>query len=165
MNDEHRTDPDARLRALLRDADPAAGDRLATEEVWALRRTALHAAEKAGRRAWLATPALAAAAAGIAAAVFLWVFQVRPEAPAAAPPRAAAAARPVSVEPEPAPPVPQPPPAAPDPPSRAPIEEPLPAPPTPPVLAEAADERPLHIEFATPGGTRIIWVLTAESES
>ena len=165
---KNHDEANARLRAALRDGDPVAGDRLAPEEAWALRRTALDAAETAGQRAWLATPTLAAVAAAITAAAALWVFQVRPETPAAAPP-VTAAARPAAVAPEPVPrPLPPPPPARvarTEAPAPAPREEPLPVPPTPPVLAEAADERPLHIEFATPGGTRIIWMLAAESES
>jgi hypothetical protein len=166
-----------RLRAALRDGDPAAGDRLATEEVRTLRRAMLNAAEDGSRRAWLPIAALTAAAAGIAAAIVLSPAPPRVATPSPAPPAIVASAPPPRVSVEPA--APEPPGAA-RPARRARVEArvspPRPEPPLPPsaeppilptqpVLAGAAPEpRPLHIEFATPGGTRVIWMLAEESE-
>ena len=180
-------DHDARLRAALRDGDPAAGESLAPAEVRALRRAMLNAAEDGPRRAWLPAAALTAAAAGIAAALVLSLVQVRtneeapprvatrpaaPRAAVASAPPLAAAAEPTlaaSEAPELAPPAQS---ARVNTPATAPRPEPplppAPAPvlPTQPVLADAAPEpRPLQIQFATPGGTRIIWMLAEESES
>lgn len=171
--DDHHT----RLRAALRDGDPAAGDRLATEEVRTLRRAMLNAAEDGPRRAWLPTAALTAAAAGIAAAIVLSSAPPRVATRPAAP-RVAAAPEPPPVSTQLAAPEP---PAAARPERRARVEARVPTPrpepplppsaeppilPTQPVLADTDPEpRPLHIEFATPGGTRVIWMLAEESES
>lgn len=69
---------DERLRAALRDGDPAAGDALTAAEASALRRAMLAASEAAERRQWPClppAPALAAAAAAIGCVVLalgLW---------------------------------------------------------------------------------------------
>ena len=178
MKNEFDDDRDARLRALFRDGDPSTGDGLAPAEVRALRRAMLNAAEDGPRRAWLPAAALTAAAAGIAAAIVLSPAPPRVATPSPAPPASAAPAPPSRVSAEPAAPE-APAPArsarttrgavqaqapSPEPPPL--LDEPLSFLPTQPVLADAAPEpRPLHIEFATPGGTRIIWMLAAESES
>ncbi|HVF60688.1 MAG TPA: hypothetical protein VNJ70_12855 [Thermoanaerobaculia bacterium] len=171
-------DHDARLRAALRDGDPAAGESLVPEEVRALRRAMLNAAEDAPRRAWLPAAALTAVAAGIAAAIVLYPAPPRVATRPAAPPAIVAPAPPPRVSAELA--VPEPPAA--DRPARtargeARVPAPQPEPPLPPapeppilptqpVLADAVPEpRPLQIQFATPGGTRIIWMLAEESES
>ncbi len=76
---------DERLRALLRQDDPAAGDALTLDEVRAMRRATLAAAEPAARRRpWLALtgPAFAAALA-LLAAVALWRLMPHGEWPAA----------------------------------------------------------------------------------
>lgn len=159
------------LRSILRKGDPAAGDPgLTPEEVQAMRRTVLSAVPEPRRRGWL-VPAMATAALILAAviALSLWptpkeeVVAVRPPAirpplplaeegrgegpvqPEKTPPHRPSAGRPAPQEREP-------------PPSPQVQEEPEPI-----VLAQA--ETPsTQIQFSTPGGTRVIWVLRPATE-
>lgn len=167
-------DRNERVRALLQEGDPAASEPgLSLEEIQAMRRTVLTAVPEA-RRVWFA-PALVTAAALILAAVIafsLW--------------------RPGTVETasRPSPPLP-PSPTSPAPSlgeggivasERVVVplsrggergggrgvrgEGPRPAPPAPeprdpePVVAEG----PQQIQFSTPGGTRVIWMLNPATE-
>ncbi len=163
------------LRSILRKGDPAAGEPgLTPEEVQAMRRTVLSAIPEPRRRGWL-VPAMAGAAALILAAVIalsLWpapskeVVAVRPPLPLAGEGRGEGS---VVVEKK-TPPLPSPAP-----------QEREPAPrkkkkivqdePEPVVLAQA--EPPVvpatpasstQIQFSTPGGTRVIWVLRPVTE-
>lgn len=175
---------DERLRGLLREADPAAEDPgLAPEEVQAMRRAVLTAVPEPRRR-WIPLAALAGSA---LAALILAMMLLRPapEAPAAPPLQPARLAERPSPTPAPAPvePVavavaeeaeklretprkqhwrPEPAPVA--------IAEAAPeaTPELPPIEPEvettiAAETR--QIQFSTPGGTRIIWVLTSDGAS
>ena len=171
MNKQTR---DERLRRLLREADPAADDaELSREEVREMRRTVLSAIPETRRR-WGLVPILAGAAAAILALLLgltTWLDSGSPTAPSRQPPR-------VAVRPgkSPVPVVPVPP-AAPTtrasserataqtsatPRRRTPRRRPS-APkasiPEPTVIAEAETHQ---IQFSTPGGTRIIWVLTSD---
>ncbi|HEX6898470.1 MAG TPA: hypothetical protein VF789_02110 [Thermoanaerobaculia bacterium] len=169
MNDE-------RLRDLLRQADPAAGDPgLASEEVQAMRRAVLTSIPEP-RRSWIPIAALAGS---VLAALILALTLLSPDAEGpAAPPRQPAR---IAEKPKAAPaPVPVPPPAPepavqePEKPreTRALRKKPKPEPevtPEPaPILPEAettiaAETR--QIQFSTPGGTRIIWVLSSDGAS
>jgi outer membrane biosynthesis protein TonB len=166
MNDE-------RLRDLLRQADPAAGDPgLAPEEVQAMRRAVLTSIQEPRRR-WIPIAALAGSA---LAALILALTLLSPEAEGpAAPPRPPVR---IAERPKSAPaPVPVPPPA-PEPvvekpekprkmhaPRKRPKPEAVPEtlPLEPEAVATIAETR--QIQFSTPGGTRIIWVLTSDGAS
>ena len=175
MNDE-------RLRQILHQGDPAGeGGGLTPDEARAMRRTMLTAVPERKRRL---LPVLALAGV-VATAALIAVFLLRPApapplvaaAPAPpAPPVAQAPAAPAPAAPpvaqEPVQPVPQPPqeeeqrpvhrrhprlrhrPAAPEAPS---IHDTLAA------LETAEPER--QIQFSTPGGTRIIWILKSGKAS
>jgi hypothetical protein len=164
MNDE-------RLRQILRQGDPAEGDGgLTPEEVRAMRRTVLTAIPERKRRL---LPVLALAGA-VATAVLIAVLLLRP---APAPPRVAAAPTP------PAPPI------APAEPAPRPLQEreergPAPrhhsqhhhrrsAPPVAPAITDTlaslettdAETTERQVQFSTPGGTRIIWILKSGKAS
>lgn len=165
-----------RLRDLLREGDPAAGDSgLSPEEVQSMRRTVLSAAPEPRRRGWL-VPALATAAALILAAVLMITLgRTPPEIPEPGPVMAAPII-PTPIIPTPIIPAPTP---EPEPPvllaEEKPEEkpEPLAVAPAAPVLPEqqavlpaasAAPEDQRQIQFSTPGGTRVIWVLNPATE-
>ena len=174
---------DERLRDVLRGADPAAGEPgLAPEEVQAMRRAVLTAVPEPRRR-WIPFAALAGSA---LAALLLAVLLLMPdsEGPAAPPHQPAR----VAEKPRPAPqsvPAPVEPVVAEKPTpreTRTPRKRPAPEP-APMAIAEAAPEAtpelpPIEpeveatiaaetrqIQFSTPGGTRIIWVLTSDGTS
>ncbi|MFL6198520.1 MAG: hypothetical protein ACJ76J_05065 [Thermoanaerobaculia bacterium] len=165
MNDE-------KLREILRQGDPAAGDPgLTPEEVQGMRRAVLSAVPEPRRRGWL-VPALATAAALIVAAVIavsLWpsspkeVVAVRPPLPLAGEGRGEG-----SVQPEKTPPLPSPAAQEREPPARPRKKKIVHHEPEPVVVAQveppAAPEAPHQIQFSTPGGTRIIWVLHPATE-
>ncbi|HYO12692.1 MAG TPA: hypothetical protein VE685_05820 [Thermoanaerobaculia bacterium] len=191
MSRNRSSERDARLRDLLRQGDPASGEPgLSTEEIHAMRRAVLSAAPE--RRRFGLLPALAmgmAAALAVLLAVALWrgggPQGVQP------PEEKVATVTPEPVRP-PAPPVAAEPPAPETPEDAAPPEEPVvkepvrkrqaapratpalvlgePEPPMAlasvpePSLPEPGLEEPRtrHIEFSTPGGTRVIWVLTGD---
>lgn len=174
MNDE-------KLREILKRGDPAAGDPgLAPEEIQGMRRAVLAAVPEPRGRGWL-VPVLAGAAALILAAVIalsLWQPEppelprvaVRPPLPPAGegrgegpavverktPPHRPAAGLPAPQERE-TPPAPK----KKKPVRRAPEPEPI-------VLAQAeppiASGEQRQIQFSTPGGTRVIWVLHPATE-
>jgi len=169
-----------RLRDLLRQGDPAAGEPgLSTEEIHAMRRAVLTAAPE--RRRFGLVPALASATT-VALAVLLAVALWRGGEPQGIqPPEEKIAA----VKPEPRPPALRPitaPSAAPEPSEEPAVREPvqriappppsLPEPEPPTVLASVpepslpepglAEPRTREIQFLTPGGTRVIWVLTED---
>jgi hypothetical protein len=174
MNRETRPETrDERLRSLLRETDPAASDPgLSLDEVREMRRTVLTAMPERRRRF---LPAFAAAGAVLVAALLVIVILFPRPNPgkAPAPPQVAAlpdrTAPPKAVQTSPQP-----------------REEPrlraeerkeerkkttvrrkrrIPTSPIPvpveqeAVVAEAAGQQ---IQFSTPGGTRIIWVLTSD---
>ena len=163
-----------RLRDVLREGDPAAGDPgLSPEEVQSMRRTVLSAVPEPRRRGWL-VPALATAAALILAAVLV-LWQTAPGTPPEPGPVVAAPVTPAPT-PEPVRPAPAP---QPEPPVRIAEEkpeeqpEPLAAAPAIPVVPEqqavlpaasAAPEEQRQIQFSTPGGTRVIWMLNPATE-
>lgn len=158
MNDE-------KLREILKRGDPAAGDPgMTPEEIREMRRVVLSAIPEPRRRGWL-VPVMAGAAALILAAVIaLTLWKPEPQKQAVRPPlpRAGEGA-PVVAEkktlPSPAPQERESPPS----PVREPEPEPEPQPePEPVVLAQA--DGPTQIQFSTPGGTRIIWVLQPATE-
>jgi hypothetical protein len=172
MNRETRQETrDERLRSLLRETDPAASDPgLSLDEIREMRRTVLTAMPERRRRL---LPAFAAAGAVLVAALFLIVILFPRPNPgkAPAPPRVAALPH-RTVPPKPVQLSPQPP-EEPRPRAEEKKEERkkttvrrkrrTPAAPVPAeqeaVLAEAAGQQ---IQFSTPGGTRIIWVLTSD---
>jgi hypothetical protein len=176
MNGETR---DERLRRLLREADPAADDPgLTIEEAREMRRTVLTAVPEPRRR-WLAVPALAGAAVAalaVALALAMWQGQESPTVPPKAPNRIAAVPR---TEPVPAAPAEPQTPAVRATPERPPAEAPKPprrrpprrkrsghrAPVSTPMAAAVVASETHQIQFATPGGTRIIWVLTSDKTS
>ncbi len=160
MNDE-------RLRQILRQGDPAGDGGLAPAEARAMRRTVLTAIPERKRRL---LPVLALAGA-VATAVLIAVFLLKPE-PAPAPPRIATAPAPpaspiarIPVRPEPRPP------QAGE--ARGPVHrEPRHHPHhrrlarlrrSDDTLASlettGADTAERQVQFSTPGGTRIIWIL------
>ena len=163
---------EARLRARLRAGDPAAGDpRLAPEEIREMRRQML-AALPERRRPRLLLALASAATAALALALGLALHHEVPPpvpGPVPAPPPVTILAPPAA-----APPLLSAPPPVPD---RAPAARQVRAPhrprrpvrnavvaaaPTPPIVASAAPEpspAPLQIQFETPGGTRVVWVL------
>ncbi len=166
MNDE-------RLRRRLLAGDPGGESGLAPDEIHAMRRTVLTAAPEPRRRL---LPALALAGAA-AAAVLIALLALKPPRPAEAPaPRIAAVAAP-SV-----PSLAPPPPAHAEPPRTEPAprakgttahrRHPLRNRPeeavelaslTPPGTSEEPVTR--QIQFSTPGGTRIIWILKSGKAS
>lgn len=165
-------DRNDRLRDLLREGDPAAGDPgLSPEEVQAMRRTVLSAVPEPRRRGWL-VPALATAAALILAAVLV-LWRTAPEVPDTPKPGPVVAA-PVTPAPVPEPVLPAPAPQPePEPPVRIAAEKPEERPEPPaatPALPEqqavlpAAPEGQRQIQFSTPGGTRVIWMLNPATE-
>lgn len=163
-----------KLREILRRGDPAAGDPgLSPEEIQRMRRVVLAAVPEPRRRGWL-VPVMATAAAlvlAVALALILWrpeskvVKAVRPPLPLAGegrgegpvvvvektPPHRPSAGLPAAQERE--------------------QREPRPAPrkkaihhePEPVVVAQA-ESPSTQIQFSTPGGTRIIWVLHPATE-
>lgn len=170
-----------RLRALLRRGDPAGGElsaELSAEEVRTMRRTVLNAVPEPRRRAWL-VPVLATAASltlAVALSLSLWPHSSAPieaERGGRRPlPRTAAGtvgegsprsagegATAHSTEEgegtmivarnEPSPTVSK---------RRSP-----PSPPNPPILPPIPEE-PRQIQFSTPGGTRVIWMLNPATE-
>ena len=157
-----------RLRQYLRKGDPATGENgLNPGEIHAMRRAVLTAAPEPRRRL---LPALALAG---ATAALIAVFVLRPASvPPPAPPRIAA------VPPRPAPPQRISPPPRTEPPAREEKEETRKKPPhrrrhprttaqetaTLAALESAGNppEEPgiRQVQFSTPGGTRIIWMLT-----
>lgn len=164
---------DERLRGLLREADPAAGDPgLTPEEAQAMRRAVLTAVPEPRRR-WIPFMALAGAA---LAALILALTLLSPDAEGpVAPPRQPAR---IAEKPKSAPaPIPVPPPVPepvveePEKPRkvRAPRKRPKPEavpevlPFEPETVATIAETR--QIQFSTPGGTRIIWVLSSDGAS
>lgn len=161
-------DRNERLRDLLREGDPAAGDPgLSPEEVQGMRRTVLSAVPEPRRRGWL-VPALATAAALILAAVLV-LWRTAPGTPPEPGPVMAAPVTPAPV-PEPIRPAPAPqlepeapvrivekkPEERPEPPAAAPAEQQAVLPATP--------EGQRQIQFSTPGGTRVIWMLNPATE-
>lgn len=159
------------LQDRLREGDPAAGEALTPEEVRTMRRAVLTAAPEP-RRWSVLVPLMAGAAAMLAVLVALALWRARTEPVVEAPP-VVAVAPPVRL---PQPPVVE---ETPDPaPPPVPVEREVPKPvrrpepvPEVPVLPEATDtlasapaEEPgsRQIQFSTPGGTRIIWVLTSD---
>lgn len=162
MNNETR---DERLRRLLREADPAASDsRLTLDEVREMRRTVL-AAVPERRRRFLPVFALAGAATLVLILIAVLVFRTAPgKAPA---PKVAV------VPHQPAPPqaAVQPPPSKEEPKPRAEKEKTIvrrkrrtpkirPASTEPEPAAVLAATEPRQIQFSTPGGTRIIWLIS-----
>lgn len=182
MNRNGSSQRDDRLRDLLRQGDPAAGEPgLSTEEVQAMRRAVLTAAPE--RRRFGLIPALATGTA-VALAVLLAVALWRGGEPQGIQPpeEQVAAVKPEPVRP-PAPPAIVEPLAAPEPvkepvgkrqaaPRIAPPPPSLPEPEPPTVLASVpetslpepglVEPRTREIQFLTPGGTRVIWVLTED---
>lgn len=170
MNNETRDD---RLRRLLREADPAANDPgLTLDEARNMRRTVL-AAVPERRRSFF--PIFATAGAVLVAALILIAVLIPRSEKPLAPPRIAVVP-PKAVQPPP-----------PSPPSReeprvaeekteekAPVRRkrrvprpPIvqPAPMEPEATAVIASAEPQQIQFSTPGGTRIIWVLSPGDDS
>ena len=159
---------DEKLREILRKGDPAAGDPgLSPEEIQGMRRAVLAAVPEPRRRGWLVPAMVGAAALILAVALILWrpesevVEAVRPPLPLAGEGRGEG---PVVQAEKKTPPRPSP----------APQErEPPPSPkkkkktvrraPEPVVVAQA--ELPsTQIQFSTPGGTRVIWMLRQVAE-
>jgi hypothetical protein len=185
MSRKGSSERDARLRELLQKGDPAAGEPgLSTEEVQAMRRTVLNAVPE--RRRFALIPSLATGAA-VALAVLLAVVLWRGGEPQGIrPPEEKVAARPAAPPPLPEPPAaPEPRPAEEPEPVTEPVRKrqaaPRITPPPPPVLPEPEpltelasvsepslpepgpeEPRGRHVEFSTPGGTRVIWVLTED---
>ncbi len=150
------------LRSILRKGDPAAGDPgLTPEEVQAMRRTVLSAVPEPRRRGWLVPAMVTAAALILAAVVALSLRQpVRPPLPHAGEGRGEGV---VVVEktpplPSPAPQEREPPPA---PEKKKPVRR---APESEPVVVAQAELSSTQIQFSTPGGTRVIWVLRPVTE-
>jgi hypothetical protein len=175
---------DERLRDVLRGADPAAGEPgLAPEEVQAMRRAVLTAVPEPRRR-WIPLAALAGSAlAGLILALTLLAPDSEgPAAPPRQPARVAERPAPVPVPvPIPFEPVvvaeepeqpremrratrkkPEPAPLAVA--EARPEATPEPGPIAPEAVATIAAET-RQIQFSTPGGTRIIWVLTSDGAS
>jgi hypothetical protein len=171
---------DERLRGLLREADPAAGEPgLPPEEVQAMRRAVLTSIPEPRRR-WVPIAALAGSA---LAALILALTLLSPDAerPAAPPrPPARVAEKPRSAPVPVLPPAPEPVVQEPENPRETPTQRKRPAPESAPVvLADTAPALPpeepeveatiaaetRQIQFSTPGGTRIIWVLTSDGTS
>ena len=163
---------DEKLREILRKGDPAGGDPgMTPEEVREMRRVVLSAVPERKRRGWL-LPVMAGAAALILAAVIaLSLWQPEPQEEAVRPPlpRAGEGRGEGAVVVEKKTPPHRPSAGLPAPQER----EPPPAPkrkkktvrrePAPIVVAQA-ESPSTQIQFSTPGGTRIIWVLNPATE-
>lgn len=158
----NHSDRDDHVRGILRRGDPAAGDGLTTDEIHAMRRSVLNAAPDSPRRS-LVGPVLVATCAALFYLSVWWVGKVERMWEA---PREASVPPPAAV-----------PPALPEPAPVASIAESVPPPPVSvrstrrraPQPAPRREEIALHqephtrqIQFSTPGGTRVIWVLTTE---
>lgn len=158
-----------KLRSILRKGDPASGDPgLSPEEVREMRRIVLSAVPEPQRRGWL-VPALATAAVLILAAIIalsLWrpekvemargpepspspIPSVRPEKTS---PHRPSAGLPTAQEREPEPR-----------PKKKPVR-PAPKPEPPPEPEPVVVAHQTQIQFSTPGGTRVIWVLNPATE-
>lgn len=164
MNNETR---DERLRRLLREADPAVTDTgLTLDEVRDMRRTVLSAVPERRRRLF---PIFATAGAVLVAALILIAVLIpRPEKPSA-PPRIAVVPPKVVPPPQEKPglieekteekqaPVPRKRRAP-----RPPVVQPAPVEPEATAVIAAVEPvtEPQQIQFSTPGGTRIIWLLS-----
>ena len=161
---------DERLRRLLREADPADGETgLTTEEVRAMRRTVLTAIPDRIRR-FVPSPVLAGAVvAALAAILLLWLggdhAPVSPREPArvattAPPPRPAPVPK-AAAEPAPSTDV-----AVAERTSSGTAREKRSREkrrPAPEMLAKMEEQpRARQIQFSTPGGTRVIWILTSD---
>ena len=167
MNDE-------KLREILKRGDPAAGEPgMTPEEVREMRRTVLSAVPEPRKRGWL-VPVMAGAAALVVVVIALTLWKPEPPKQAVRPPERpplplAGEGRGEGVKRiEKTPPLPSPAPQEREPPP-SPVREPEPEPepepqpePEPVVLAQA--DGPTQIQFSTPGGTRIIWVLQPATE-
>ncbi|HEY9420443.1 MAG TPA: hypothetical protein VIW92_03430 [Thermoanaerobaculia bacterium] len=171
---------DERLRDVLRGADPAAGEPgLAPEEIQAMRRAVLTSVPEPRRR-WVPIAALAGSALAV---LLLALMLLSPDAegPAKPPRQPARMAEKPKTAPVPVrPPAPEPAVQKPEKPRemRAPRKRPAPES-TPAVIADTAPAPPpeepeveatiaaetRQIQFSTPGGTRIIWVLTSDGTS
>jgi hypothetical protein len=156
------------LRTLLREGDPAGdGASLAPERAREMRRLVLGSlAEPRRPRLLLAAASMATAALALALGLALH-HEVPPPAPRPVPPPVPAAAVPLPAPPAPAAVAPAA--AAPRPIAAAERRPPAPRRSRPPARpAEAADPAlpaPLQIQFNTPGGTRVIWVLEPANPS
>ena len=160
------------LRSILRKGDPAAGEPgLTPEEVQTMRRAVLSAVPERRRRGWL-VPAMVGAAAALvlAAALILWRPEpvqeaVRPPLPLAGEGRGEGS---VVVVEKKTPPLPSPASQEREPPSPRMKKEIVHDEPEPVVLAQAeppaAPPTSTQIQFSTPGGTRVIWVLRPVTE-
>jgi hypothetical protein len=164
-----RTDRNESLREALRRGDPAGEEAgLTPEEIQAMRRTVLSAVPPPRERLRL-VPAFVTAAAVVLSfvvALTLWRTQEHPPAPkASGEPAVSIAAQPPSAPPLASPETPSRPPvksaARPHRPARAsvlaqhrPATRPRSAPPE-----EPADTPTRQVQFSTPGGTRVIWML------
>jgi hypothetical protein len=174
MNGETRQAArDERLRSLLREADPAADEaKLTPEETQAMRRAVLTAVPETRRR-WLAVPALvgtAMLALTVAVTLMTWPDPEMPTVPPTVPPTESRQVATAAPAPPRAPVIK----AAPV--ERAPAKKPArkrkaspvhSAPEPAATLASSGEPDPeaardVQIQFATPGGTRIIWVLTSD---
>lgn len=165
---------DEKLREILKRGDPAAGDPgLAPEEVQGMRRAVLAAVPEPRRRGWL-VPALATAAALLLASVIvlsLWQPELPQEAVRPPLPLAEGRGEGSVVQAEKSPPLPSPAAQEREPPP-SPVQQPEPesepepvvvAQAEPPVVPDASGEQ-RQIQFSTPGGTRVIWVLNPATE-
>jgi hypothetical protein len=158
-----------RLKSVLRQGDPAAGDPgLSPEEIQAMRRTVLSAVPEPRRRGWL-IPVATGAVLILAAVLGLSLW--RQPAPAHPPNRASSEGRVVAPSPaqrgrvgegssSPAP-------ARPARDVKVARVRPRPRPrpvPKPEPAVEIARTETQQIQFSTPGGTRVIWVLNRTAE-
>lgn len=159
MNNETR---DERLRRLLREGDSTATDPgLTLDEVREMRRTVLTAVPER-RRKFLPVFALAGAATVVLILLAVLVFRTAPEK-APAPPRIAVAPPPaITIQPPRPQEEPRPREAKKETPvrhkRRTPKIRPVPMEPEPAAVLAATEPR--QIQFSTPGGTRIIWLLS-----
>jgi cytoskeletal protein RodZ len=164
MNDE-------KIRQILREGDPFAGEAgLTPEEVREMRRTALTAIPERRERRLRLLPALALAGAAAVAVLiaFLALRQAPGGTPKPAPPRMAAVPEPVAPVSPPSAPVASPVPRA-ETRTVRPRHHRRPVAPRPPKTADAVAslEKPREsegtalreIQFTTPGGTRILWTV------
>ena len=161
------------LRSILRKGDPAAGDPgLTPEEVQGMRRTVLSAVPEPRKRGLLVPAMVTAAALVLAAVIALSLWQpVRPPLPLAGEGRGEDAVVQTEKTPPHRPsaglPAPQergPEPEKKKPLRRAPEPEPVVLAQAEPPVVPAAPHGPTQIQFSTPGGTRIIWVLQPATE-
>ena len=167
MNNETRDDW---LRRTLREADPVAGDPgLTLDEARDMRRTVLSAVPERKRRLF---PVFATAGAVLVAAlVLITVLILRPSTGKPSAPPRIAVVPPKAVQVQPPPPPREEPRLAEEkteekkPPvhrkrraPRPPIVQPKPL--EPEAVAVMASAEPQQIQFSTPGGTRIIWLLS-----